>query len=264
MTMLSFSQPIETRDECWPLGIALRETLVARYMSTHHLNERPLLKKIASELLEESLGVRLRDDPLPLDRYAQTEVVHGRIVVTINSRIPSMPGVKDHTGTAYVSGWHEAVHVVRDVAAREMADWLSKLPLPGWELDVPTPRAKRLIICRATGGERRCFDRREFVAENAGLSAAISASDLQRCSAFARLQLLGANGGELDFRGWRLLQKTADFLGVNRSALFRYFERRGLLYVVEQHGRRTLMATRNLYRGLEWLEPDFGPRKFVA
>ena len=255
---------ITSRDWCWDHGIRLRELLVARYMALHGMRDRPLLAMVIDGLIEDALGARVLDDVLPLDRFAQTEVVKGKIEISVNTLISEMPRVKDPRGVGYVSRWHEVVHAVNHVGMRDPWAYLVTVPLPGFTVRPPLVSGPRAIVCRQLFAADRQFDRREFVAENAGLAAAIAAPDLARCSAFACLRNLGMRGGELDGRGWMLLRKTAHFVGVNASSLERYFQRRELIEVVERQGRRQLIATKHLYRGLEWLEPDLGRTKFIA
>src|SRR5258707_1357996 len=91
----------------WRIGIEHREALVAQYMMFYALTERPMLKTIYRELIGEFQKVRIVDGPLPLDRYAQTEIVNGRPEITLNSLIGRMPGVKDDHGVRRMAAWHE-------------------------------------------------------------------------------------------------------------------------------------------------------------
>ena len=52
-------------------------------MRYYRLRERPTLKDVYRELIGEIQGVRLLAEALPTDRFAQTDVVGGRVEVTI-------------------------------------------------------------------------------------------------------------------------------------------------------------------------------------
>jgi hypothetical protein len=41
------------RSEAWDMGIAHRESLVSQHMTKHGLQERPFLKDVIDELIEE-------------------------------------------------------------------------------------------------------------------------------------------------------------------------------------------------------------------
>ena len=70
---------------------------------------------MTEDIIEDPLGARLMVEPLPLDRFAQSEMVNGRAIITVNSRISEMPKVKDVQGFSYVAQWHEVEHVDRDL-----------------------------------------------------------------------------------------------------------------------------------------------------
>jgi len=72
------------------------------------------MKDVIDDLIEDVQGARLLEDVLPLDRFAQAEIVDNRVVVTINKRVMDMPGVKNVTGVALVSKCHESIHIARD------------------------------------------------------------------------------------------------------------------------------------------------------
>jgi hypothetical protein len=247
------------RAAAWKLGVELRERLLETFMDEEGLRSRPLIKEVADDLVREVQGARLRDDCLPLDRFAQSEVVGGRIEVTINSRIGEISGVKDPVGTRTVAVLHEAVHVDRDL--RPVEPSLRRQPaLPGLEDDGP-----RLIVCRSAGSVYRSSQpEREFIAENAALAAAIAWPDLRRCAAFVEFRRRAAEGGDLGGAGWCLLYETAAFIGVNISALVTYFGHRGLCHVVREGGGRRLIAAPPLFRVDESLEPVTWTSRSVA
>jgi hypothetical protein len=145
--------PAVTRAECWTLGIHVREALVWKHMAEHGLRERPLVKDIVDELIRGGLGARLREEPLPLDRFAQTEVVRGRIEITISTRISEMPRVKDVAGVGYISKWHEIIHVPQDLGCRDLARRLVEAALPGRPAVVDSGVHRR--ECRSGGRDRR-------------------------------------------------------------------------------------------------------------
>jgi hypothetical protein len=149
--MTSANRSLDTRRaNAWGLGILHRERLLRGYMDTKGLVERPLLKNVVDELIEEVQGARLRDEVLPLDRFAQTELVRGRAVVSINSRLADIPGVKDAAGVGYVAKWHESVHVERDLGGLGSDGSAAQAMLPGSEAQVP-----RLLVCRWVNPDRR-------------------------------------------------------------------------------------------------------------
>ena len=203
---------------------------MADWMVLNGQTTRPLLKEIIDEVLEDILGVRLREEILPLDRFAQTERVEGRLEVSVNSRIGEMAKVKNVAGVTYAAKWHEAVHVVKDFAVETSNDGQPSLPL----FSVEPPQ---LVACRGSAQAQSAEERaREAFAENAGTAAAICAFDLVTCADYLELMDLADAGGELGRNGWRLLYNSADFIGINATVLARYWEQRGLLHV-EPGGR---------------------------
>jgi hypothetical protein len=99
------------RSEACRLGVELRECLLATFMEMDGLRERPLILDVLEDLVQDGQRARLRDEVLPLDRYTQSEVVNGRILVTLDKRIAVMPGVKNPAGVRIVAIGHEAAHV---------------------------------------------------------------------------------------------------------------------------------------------------------
>lgn len=107
------------------------------YLDKHELKERPFLKDVIDEIVEDIQHARLREAVLRLDTFGQTQMVNGRIEVTINSRIAEMPGVKDAAGVAYVSKWHESWHVEHDIEAGTAEAHRLQPLLPGLVANAP-------------------------------------------------------------------------------------------------------------------------------
>ncbi len=224
------------RREAWHLGIEHREDLMRVFMTCRRLDRRPLLKDVTDELLEEVQGVRLRSEVLPLDVFAQSEVIGQRIEVSVNNRLNEMEGIRDTSGVAFVAKWHESIHVLRDLRPKGSAD--TQLRLGGLEDAI-----QRQIVCRRTGaGQALNVDEREFFAENAGLAAAIAMPDLKLSPAFQEFTLLTERGGDITTPGWNLLAQSAADIGVNRAALFKYLNQLGLLLREQQTGKQHLIA----------------------
>jgi hypothetical protein len=234
-------------------GITLREKLLGRFMRKYGYTERPFLKDVVDDLIEDEDGLyaRLREEPLPLDRYAQSEVVGGRIVVSINSRVAEMPNVKHADGVVYVGKWHEAVHVDGHLQVGEgaVADEPQQLPL----FDATR---SRLIVCRGAGWQTHENPEWELTAENGGLAAAIAAADLLRCDSFLDLLDRIKRQSDLGGYGLRLLYDTASRIGVNPPALIRYLGRRGLCRLVRDDAGARLVADPKLFEDPLWLEVE--------
>lgn len=239
------------RRECWSIGISLRESLLQQYMTRHGLRERPFLRDVVDELIEDMQGARLLEAPLPLDRYGQSEIERGRPVITINSRINLLPGVKDVAGTAYVAKWHESTHVDRHLVEHRADEVEAQLMLPIISVERP-----RLIVCRTAGSRNVGQPAVEFEAENAGLAAAIAVADLQRTIAFRDFIQLARRGGDLGPGAWHLLYGTAAAIGVNITALVRYLEQRGLCRIVPHAGKQRVTADPQLFTDPGWLAWD--------
>jgi hypothetical protein len=247
------------RNEAYELGVGLRERLMTDFMEMDGLRERPLMKHVIEDLVQDVQHARLLDGVLPLDRYAQSERVNGRIVVTVNKRIAEMPGVKDPDGVRIVAIGHEAIHVDQHFNPSTLSPG-GQLAFPGLEPDAP-----QLIMCRSAGGAGRAGQpAQEFIAENAALAMTIALPDLQRCAAFAAFQRRAAEGGDLGRVGWQLLYQIAEFVGVNISALVTYFTNRGLCHVVADGGRQRLMAAPRLFEVDDLLEPVTWTSRSVA
>ena len=87
------------RREAWQFGRGLRDALLADYARAYGEPGRPPAL-IGGELLTDFLGARLAYDALPLDVFAQTSWEDDRALVTVNSRMREIPGVKDAEGVA--------------------------------------------------------------------------------------------------------------------------------------------------------------------
>ena len=163
------------RIEAWAYGRGQREALLQRYCEEYGLSEAPPPALVIDELMTDFLDIKLRFDPLPPDRFAQTRVVNGTTVVTVNSLTAKIRGVKDAMGVQNVGKWHELIHVLDDQAE------LRHIPqnrFPGFE----EPPA---VVCMRSGDTPRSggFNRREFWAEEAGRAAAVSYPALARSPA---------------------------------------------------------------------------------
>jgi hypothetical protein len=249
--MVAFRSVEQRRAECFSYGTQLRERLLAQYMAKYGYTDRPFLKDVVDDAIEEGLGARVLEEILPLDRYAQSEIVGHRVIVSVNSRAGEIPRVKHTAGVIYVGKWHEAIHVDGHLKPTQGAVAGEPQPLPLFE-DV----RERVIVCRGTGWQKHENPQWEFTAENGGLAAAIAAADLMRCESFLELLARVKQGGDLGRYAWRLLYDTADHIGVNPPALLRYFGHRGLCRLVTEDGVRSLVADPQLFAGVTWLESE--------
>ncbi len=205
--------------------------MVAELMRRYNWRSRPFVKELIDEIITEVQEARLLYDVLPLDRYAQTEVIGNRVEVTINQRIGEMLGVKDVDGCIHVAKWHESDHLLRDVPA------LLQPPDPSSSPIYSSPIAQA-ILCRSVGRLSSDEAAREARAENAAKAAAIAGPDLERCIPYRHFRFLAANNGDMDRAGRSLLREIAWLVGVNRNAVATYFEQRGWFRVVSENGRR--------------------------
>ena len=231
--------------DAWTYGIEHRERLVRTFMDGDRLTVRPLLKDIVDILIEEIQGARLREDVLPLDRYAQTESAGGRLEVTVNSRIHLMEGVKHVNGVAHVAKWHESIHVDRDFRDLGQARVGEQASLPGLVAQLPA-----LVACRGfhenLPAERKAS---EFFAETAGVAAAVCGEDLNQSPAYRYLVRRARQGGELGASGWSLLYSAAEFIGVNPSTLLKFLEHNGIAAAARRDSGNRLIG--NVQLGLE-------------
>ena len=246
------------RAQLWRIGVEHRETLVAQHMARFGWTERPPIHLIYDELIEEIQGVRLLDGPLPMDRYGQTELkANGRPVITINSLIGRMPRVKDEHGVAHVAAWHESIHILVDVERRDLPP-LTDLR-NGLEASTSSP-----FLCQATNGDEHRWSLWEQAIEAAALAAAIADADLRRSTNDMKFARLAANGGDMGPEGWRLLSWISTAIGVNRTALRRYFEQHGICHFTQEDGTPRLIGTQQPFGGFVCLEPKSASIRSIA
>ncbi len=216
----------QRRQEAHEFGRAHREALLAEWMLLTGETTRPLLWQIIDELIEDVLHARLRDEVLPLDRFAQTERVNGRLEVSVNSRLREMPRVKNIEGIRFVAKCHETIHLVRDFP-EVSSEVGSQIHLPGLNLEVP-----QIVVCRGFRDARSSEEKaRESFAENAGTATAICSEDLLRCHDYLEFVDLISKGGDPGKYGWRLIYQVADFIGVNGPLLAKFWQQQGFIKV---------------------------------
>ncbi len=237
MTPLAPDNQHALRRQAWAFGRDLRDRLVDDYRREYGIAIPPPPAFIMDELLTDFLDVTLRFDPLRLDRFAQTEWLDGRVVVTINSLTHEIPGVKDPQGVQNVAKGHEAVHVVRDIKALQ-AEQGNRFP----GFDVPLK-----IVCYRARRPGSDFDRREFWAEEAGRAAVVSHRALGRSAAFQALMKLEPGSMRANGEAWRLLYKASRDIGVNSRALVTQLRLEGLIDVSKEDGRNVLRVQPSLF-----------------
>ena len=220
------------RREAWRFGRSVRDDLLAAYARAYG-EASPPPATIGGELLTDFLGARLAYEALPLDVFAQTSWDDGRALVTVNSRIGEIEGVKDAEGVANVTVWHETVHVERDLAA------LRRGPQTAFPGMGPTGPVACYRDPRA-GGLRGAALRREVFAEEAGRAAAVSWPHLRRTDGFRDFMDLANRGRASGTAGWPPLYRAAEAIGVNISALVKQLEAEGFV-IVDRSGDRPLL-----------------------
>jgi hypothetical protein len=235
------------RSTCWERGAEIREIYLADHMQRNDLTERPLVKDIIDDVLRYGLHARVYRAPLEKNTFAQTELVDGRFEVTLNTRIGEMEKVTKPELVEHVAKWHECKHIIDDFPETSTEFEGQQLSLMGMEMPPP-----RLIMCRRFVFERDANAEREFAAEQTALAAAIAGPDLRRCDAFLRLESLVVRGGELGGYGWHLLYETSEFIGVNITALVRYFSDRGFIARERDGVESKLYAGSRLLGGFTW------------
>ena len=210
-----------TRRAAWAFGRDVREGLLAQYRERYGVSVVPPPALIIDELLTDFLGARLIYLPLALNVYAQTEWLVDRVLVTVNSLVGCIPGVRDPGGVRNVAKWHEAIHTVHDIEVIRMG---TSGMLPGFD-------APPKIVCYRTGGKLADRDilRREYWAEEAGRAAAVSHEALSRSEAFRELLRLAECSGGRVRQGWPLLFRAASDIAVNSSALVKQLRLEGLI-----------------------------------
>ena len=158
-----------TRRAAWAFGQEFRDGLLSQFKERYGVLDVPPPALIIAELLTDFIGVDLKDDPLALNVYAQTEWLDGKPRVTVNSPIHRMKGVKDPEGVKNVAMWHEGIHSVRDIDAIRLG---RPGVLPGFD-------APPKIVCY----------------RQAGRAAAVSHAALAKSPAFRELLLLAERSG---------------------------------------------------------------------
>jgi len=246
------------RTQLWRIGVEHRETLMAEYMALYRPAERPPLHLVYEGLIGEIQSARIIDAPLPMDRYAQTQVARGgRAEITLNSLIGRMAHVKDAHGVRHVAAWHESIHIPVDVERRDLPP-LTDLR-SGLEGSTSSP-----LLCEATEGSLQRWTLREQAIEAAALAAAIADADLCRCTNYLRFLRLAAQGGDMGRDGWRLLEWIETAIGVNRTALRRYFEQHGICRFTQEDGTARLIGTQQPFGGFVCLEPKSAAIRSIA
>jgi len=177
-------------------------------------------------VIEDVLGARLRVEVLPLDRFAQTELVDGRLEVSINSRVGSMARVKDVAGVIYAAKWHESVHVVRDFPSQVSRGRSSSLP------SRPLTWRSRAWWC-AEAMQPLAIPRKKRASPSLRTQAwqQRSAGGPHSLPEYLELMALADAGGNLGKNGWRLLYRSAEFIGINGTVLAHYWQNQGLLRI---------------------------------
>jgi hypothetical protein len=245
------------RERLWQIGVEHRESLMAQYMAFYGLAKRPSLKNVYRELIGEIQGARIIDAPLPMDRYAQTEVVNGRPEITINTLIGRMPLITDPGPIRHVAAWHESIHILVDVERRDLPP-LTELRRG---LEVSTSSS---LLCYASHGALHRWSLREQAIDAAALAASIADTDLRGCHHYLNFLQLAAMGGDLGPLGWQLLGAISTVIGVNRTALRRYLEQRGICRFTEEDGKPRLIGTPQPFGGFKCLEPESASTKSIA
>ena len=222
----------DLRREAWRFGRSVRDDLLAAYARAYG-EASPPPATIGGELLTDFLGARLAYDALPLTVFAKTAWDEDRALVTVNSRLGEIPGVKDAEGVTNVAIWHEIMHVERDLPALR----------PGPQAAFAGMQPGRTIACYRDGrggGLHGRELRREVFAEEAGRAAAISWPHLLRADGFRDFMDLANRGPASGRAGWPPLYRAAEAIGVNISALVRQLEAEGFV-LVDRSGDRPLL-----------------------
>jgi hypothetical protein len=167
-----------------------------------------------------------------------------------------MPLVKNPERIRPVAAWHESIHIPADVERRPLPP-LTDLT-SGLEVETSSP-----LLCRATGGNSQRWSLREQAIEAAGLAAAIADADLRVGSAYLNFLEYTSWGGDPDGVGWRLLDQVSASIGVNVTALARYFEQHGLCRRVMRDGRFHLEGVKRPFGGFVCLEPESASTKSI-
>lgn len=225
------------RREAWRFGREFRDALLHEYESAYGCTAPPPAL-IVDELITDFLGARLRFDPLPVDRYAETYWDGDNAVVVINSLTADIPGVRDASGVQNVAKLHETIHVGRDMDVLRVGDQ------GAFEGFLPAPKIRCYRDTKHQHREGTFL--REFWAEEAGRAAAVSYRALSRSAAF----LTFSSSTELsNSAAWSLLYEAASDIGVNASALVKQLRYEGYLSL-EQQGSRSIIERQPALFGL--------------
>jgi hypothetical protein len=154
-------------------------------------------------------------------------------------------------------GWHESLHIPADIERRELPP-LTDLPC-GLEASTSSP-----LLCQAQSADSHRWSLREQAIEAAALAAAVADADLKVGSAYLNFLEYTSWGGDPDGVGWHLLCQVSASIGVNVTALARYFEQHGLCRRVTRAGRFHLEGVERPFRGFVCLEPASASRRSVA
>lgn len=190
-------------------GRAFHNDMMRAYMMRHSLCTRPFLRDVVDELLEDELGTRVLIAPLPLDRHAQTELVRGKPVITLNSRTAEIWRVTDAAGELYLDRWHEGTHVARDLPALQQARARSS----------GATTEERLLLFRCAGRSPAEERTRELFAETAAHAAAICGTDMIRSRNFLEFLRTAPKRYPLGLQDVGRLQRTAHDIGLSWRAL---------------------------------------------
>jgi hypothetical protein len=248
---------VRHRGALWAIGVEHREALMTKYMLFYSLTQRPMLKTVFREVIGEVQEVRILDGPLPMDRFAQTEIVDGYPEITINSLIGRMPRVKDPHGIGHVAAWHESIHIPVDVEWRYLPP--NTYLISGLEGSTSSP-----LLCAATGVSPHRWSLHEQAIETAALAAAVADADLRRCHNYLNFLELASWGGDMGPLGWQLLASISAVIGVNRTALRRYFEQHGICRLLDDAGEHRLIGTQQPFGGFVCLEPESASIRSIA
>jgi hypothetical protein len=100
--------------------------------------------------------------------------------------------------------------------------------------------------------------------EAAALAAAIADADLRRCHNYLNFLQLASWGGDMGPLGWQLLDSISAVIGVNATALRRYFDQHGICRFTQEGGKARRIGTSQQFRGFVCLEPASASQRSVA
>ena len=230
----------QRRELVWASGRAVSARLLEEYRQTYRVERTPPPALIVGELLTDFLDVELIYGPLNLDTYARVRW-EGKIPqVTVNVRIPEMPGVKDPEGVGNVAKCHELIHVVDHAPEADLRD---QYVFEGFDVSRSISCYRRMQPTRDQESRLR-----EIWAEEAGRAFAVSWPHLKKSAAFQ--ELLGFAGRREGREAWRLLYLAARDIGVNSTALVKQLTLEGVITVAQENGRRLLRVSSTFEEGM--------------